>query len=47
MKAGILVVDQSMDLPLFEIFSVAGIDATGTCGWSLWDGRVSHCGHLV
>ena len=47
MKAGILVEDQSMDRPLFEIFSAAEINATGTCGWSLWDGRVSRCGHLV
>lgn len=47
MKAGILVEDQSMDHPLFEIFSAVGINATDTCGCSLWDGRVSHCGHLV
>ena len=47
MTAGILVEDQWVDHPLFEIFSAAGINATDTCGCSLWDGRVSHCGHLV
>ena len=47
MKAGILVEDQSMDHPLFEIFSAAEINATDTCDCSLWDGRVGHCGHLA
>lgn len=47
MKAGILVEDQSTDHPLFAIFLAAGINATGTYGGSLWDGRVSRCGHLV
>ena len=47
MKAGILAEDQLMDHPLFEIFSAAGINATDTCGCSLWDGKVSRCGHLA
>ena len=47
MKAGIVVEDQLTDHPLTEIFSAAEINATDTCGCSLWDGRASHCGHLV
>ena len=47
MKAGIVAEDQSMDHHLFEIFSAAGINATDTCGCSLWDGKVSRCGHLA
>ena len=43
----ILVEDQLMDRPLFEISWAAGTNATGTCDGSLGDGRVSRCGHLA
>lgn len=36
-----------MGHPLFAIFSAVGINATGTCGDSLRDGKVSHCGHFA
>lgn len=47
MEVGISVEDHLRGRPWSEAFSVSAINATGTCDGSLWDGRVSHCGHLA